>query len=145
MKSKSTKEFVSKFQKIEKRINQSFGDFVLFALFLPEIQPTKWDVVVSAPWLKRTNMDAMRAISKILNEELDDDIMKISRIVVLEPNSDFVDIMHKTIQIEHGLKEYINHEFLDLAMKHAFVITSKKMKRTNGDVKRRFERLKTAA
>lgn len=145
MTSESTKKFALKFKTIESRINEIFGEFCLFALFLPDERPSKWDLVVSAPWLNRSDIDKMRGISEILNEELGDEIVKLSRVVVLEPKSDFVQELNKRIRIEKSIKEYINEDFLDISMKYAFIFTSKKEKNQQSSSNNTSKRLKSIA
>ena len=54
-------ELTEKFTRLESQIAQEKGDFTLFALFMREDVPDRWDLIVSAPWLgddKRAAVDA---------------------------------------------------------------------------------------
>lgn len=120
------KEFVSKFRSIEKKITKEFGDIVLFGLFLPDNTSNKWDLIISSSWLKSYDIKALKAISKILNNELNDEIIKLSRIVVIEPLDNFVKKINSAVNIKNGDIELINCEFNGIQIKHAFIITSQK-------------------
>lgn len=43
-------EFTAKFAWLESEIARERGDFTLFALFMREDVPDRWDLIVSAPW-----------------------------------------------------------------------------------------------
>ncbi len=129
------KQFIEKFGDIEKKIEQKFDGFVLFGLFLPEDAPNKWDLVISAPWLKRDDIDTLKNISQIINEELKDDIVKLSKFVVLETNDSFVKAINTIVNVKNGSTEFINCEFNSLHIKHAFIITSHKISHENISIK----------
>jgi hypothetical protein len=46
------KELVQKFIEIEHNISGKYGTFNLFALFLREDSPDKWDLVIASPWMQ---------------------------------------------------------------------------------------------
>lgn len=118
--------FISKFRNIEGKVANKLGEFVLFGLFLPEDAPNKWDLVISATWLKRDDVAMLKNISQIINQELGDDIVKLSKIVVVEPSDAFVKATNATINVRNGNVEFVNCEFDGLQIKHAFIITSQK-------------------
>src|SRR2546426_600860 len=43
-------ELTEKFAELESRIAEEKGPFALFALFMREDAPDRWDLIVSAPW-----------------------------------------------------------------------------------------------
>ena len=43
-------EFTEKFAELESHIAEEKGPFALFALFMREDAPDRWDLIVSAPW-----------------------------------------------------------------------------------------------
>jgi hypothetical protein len=46
-----TSELTDKFADLEARVAEEKGAFVLFALFMREEVPDRWDLIVSAPWI----------------------------------------------------------------------------------------------
>ena len=46
----TTPELVERFARLETQIAQEKGDFALFALFMREEVPDRWDLMVSASW-----------------------------------------------------------------------------------------------
>jgi hypothetical protein len=43
-------ELTEKFAELESHIAEEKGPFTLFALFMREDAPDRWDLIVSAPW-----------------------------------------------------------------------------------------------
>ena len=120
-------QFLEKFRIVEEKIAKRLGGFVFFGLFLPEESSYKWDLVFAAPWLKNDDMDTFKIISQILNQVLKNDMMKLSRFVVLSPTDAFVRSVEATIQLKKGTTEFVNCEFNGLHFKNAFVITAQKI------------------
>ncbi len=121
------KESVAKFREIELLMSTEKGAFNLFALFLREDSPNKWDLVVSAPWIKahdKENYDyfAKHLRSKLLPEEL----ISISRVALLDEDNPELEKLYRAFSIEHGSFEVINDNFFGMPMKHGFIITSKR-------------------
>ncbi len=121
------KAIVEKLKTLEKKISSEKGPFLLFALFLREDASEVWDILVSASWATKDKTLALQYISKQLNKKLSpNQMLKLSRIVIIEPNDPALDVMHKTIQIEHGTAEFKDCNFFGLQIRHAFLITSKR-------------------
>ncbi len=53
-------------------------------------------------------------------------MLKLSRIVIIEPNDPALETMHRATQVEHGEAELKDCNFFGLQLKHAFIITSKR-------------------
>ncbi len=122
------KIFLEKTKKIEKIISDKKGSFELFAVFLREDTIDKWDIIMTAPWLKKDDMNLLRDIAEIVKGSLNEDLIKLSRIVVLENNHEAVKTIIKSIHVEHGEIEIQNSNFFGLFIKHAHIITSQKVK-----------------
>ena len=120
------KKIIEKFISIEKELADEKGSFVLFALFEREdALNNKQDVVISAPWLGENKKETLRFIidrisSKLASEEL----IKLSRVVLLEPTDDIVKSVNNAIQIEHGNAELVDYTFNGILIKHAHIVTS---------------------
>ncbi len=89
---KRDKELISKFRTIEREIAQEKGPFTLFALIQGQGAWDKWDVVVAAPWTRNNLKESLdylvEKIRKVLHKE---ELLKISKIVPLDPSWDFVE------------------------------------------------------
>lgn len=122
----TTAELASNFTRLESRIAQERGDFTLFALFLREDVPDRWDLIVSAPWIGSDKQDALNyfvgQIKALLGPE---DLTSLSRIVIVDPDDVAVQNLNRAISVEHGKAEVRDSNFFGLPIKHAYIITSK--------------------
>ena len=120
------KEILNKFISLEKSLSQEKGDFSLFALFLREDSEDKWDLVLSAPWLKSTDRNDYKFIASRVQEILDkDELISLSRIVLLDKGNPVLDAVNRAFSIEHGQFECKDCNFFGLQINHAYIITSK--------------------
>ena len=119
------KEQAIKLQTVEKRLSESKGSFELFALFLREDAPNKWDLLISSDWArenKKTALDIIIAeMQKILTQP---EQLMFSRIIILEKNDAALSAFQSAIRVEHGMAEVLDSNFNGLAIKHAYLITS---------------------
>ncbi|MCB2141170.1 hypothetical protein KQH27_00515 [bacterium] len=122
------KKLIEKLISVEKRISDKKGAFQLFALFLREDASDVWDLVVSASWAFKNKTVSLQYLSSQLNKTLSQSqMLKLSRIVIIEPDNPALEAMHKAMQIEHGSAELKDCNFFGLQIKRAFVITSKRI------------------
>ncbi len=121
---KRDKELISKFRTIEREIAQEKGPFTLFALIQGQAAWDKWDVVVAAPWtrnnLKETIDYLVEKIRKVLHKE---ELLKISKIVPLDPSWDFVEEILDEWE-EYGDVGLRNVEINGIEIKRAHILTS---------------------
>jgi hypothetical protein len=120
-------EISDKFRELESRIAEEEGSFVLFALFMREDAPDRWDLIVSAPWITGDKRDAVDYFVNQIKSQLgEQDLTSLSRIVVVDPDDTAVQALNQAVQIEHGGVEVRDSNFFGLPVKHAFIITSKR-------------------
>ena len=120
------KDIVEKLRKLEQTLATEQGPFKLFALFLREDAFPVWDVLVAADWIDRDRAGSLQAISKRVRESLGPrDIIKISRVVIIDSTDPSLKTVNSTIAIEHGSCEVQNSEFFGLPIKQGYIITSK--------------------
>src|SRR2546427_13287833 len=120
-------ELTEKFAELESRIAEEKGPFALFALFMREDAPDRWDLIVSAPWAgedKRSVVDYF--VGQIKSKLGEQGLTSLSRIVVIDPQDAAVQALNRTIQIEHGRVEVRDSTFFGLTVKHAYIITSQR-------------------
>lgn len=119
-------EFFKKFAYIEKEISKTKGEFELFAVFLREDAPDKWDMVIAAPWLKKEDRNSLEYITVVVKKYLKEDLLKLSRIVVLDNIHPALKAIHGAISVNHGSAEIQNSNFFGLQIKHGYIVTSNK-------------------
>jgi hypothetical protein len=119
------KNFVEKMKQIELEISNEHGPFELFALFRPDTTLRLWDVLVSAKWMGRNDLDSMRIIAKPMNKAFTvQEIIQFSGIVIIPADDEGLRKFQAEVQIEHGFREFRNVTFFDVPILHAYVITS---------------------
>jgi hypothetical protein len=111
----------------EKEMAEEKGPFVLFGLFLREDSSDLWDLLVSASWISKDKEESLRYIAgKTGKALLPEEVLTLSRIVVIEEDNPALDALIGAIRIEHGVAEIQNSDFFGLQIKHAYLITSKR-------------------
>jgi len=119
-------ELPAKFAKLESEVAAARGDFTLFALFLREDVPDRWDLVISAPWASVDQKGALDYLVNRIKSRLGPaDLTQLSRIVFIDPTDAAVRDLNQAIQVEHGSVEVRESNFFGLRIKQAFIITSK--------------------
>ena len=119
-------EMADRFASLEKTIAEKKGDFSLFALFLPEDAPDRWDLLVAAPWASQNRDETVEYLVTEIKSHLGpQELINLSRIVVVEPNHPAVQKFTKTFPVEHGKVEVRDSIFFGLPIRHAFIITAK--------------------
>lgn len=122
------KDLISKFVGIERQIAEEKGDFALFALFLREDVPDRWDLVVSAPWFGPDEKETLDYLVRKIRPRLkESEVVMLSRIVLVPSTHPALRAIHKAVEIEHGSVEVSNSNFFGLSIKHAYIITSKRL------------------
>lgn len=122
------REQAEKLQCVEKKLSQSKGPFELFALFLREdAPPNKWDLLISSDWARKNKMSALKEIvTEIQSVFSKQELLMLSRLIVLDKDDDALKALHHAVHVEHGLAEISDSTFFGLPIRHAYLITSKK-------------------
>lgn len=124
------KKILEKFQKEEAIIAKEKGAFDLFALFLREDAPNKWDLLVAADWIDRDKSKAIKYLAKRVQHILSKkELLLLSRIVIIEESNPALAAFNDAFCVEHGSTEIKNCNFFDLQIDHAYLITSKHRKK----------------
>lgn len=110
---------------VERSISEEKGPFSLFALFLREEAPEKWDLVVSAPWIEEDKKSALKLISERVQGCLTaSDLPIISRIVLADPSDPAVAAINRAVRVEHSAVEVKDSTFFGLQIKQAHIFAS---------------------
>ena len=119
------KLLIEKLAKLEQEVASEKGAVLLFALFLREDAPDIWDLLVSAPWVEDDKGAALKYLAgKLSAIATPEELLRISRMVVIEPSNPALAALQSTIHVEHGSAEVQNGHFFGLPIKHAYIITS---------------------
>ncbi len=123
----TTAELVDKFTDLESHIAEEKGPFVLFALFMREDAPGRWDLIVAAPWAGDDNQSVVEYfVGQIKSRLGDQSLISLSRIIVVDPQQTRVQAFNRAIQVEHGRVEVRDTNIFGQAIKHAYIITSQR-------------------
>lgn len=101
------------------------GPFTLFALFLRNETPDKWDLVVSSPWLEEGKLKALGELVEALGDKVgDEEILSLSRIVTLNHGDPVLDAVLDVLRREGAPSFLRNRNFGGVETKEAFIITA---------------------
>lgn len=119
-------ELANNVAQVEQTIAREKGPFSLFALFERENLANRWDLVFAAPWASDTG-ETLRYFVVELKEKLTpQQLLTLSRVVVLDPDDEAVRAINKAFQVEHGRLEVRESNLFGLPIKHGYIITSKR-------------------
>lgn len=122
------RELFQKLKSIERDVSNERGAFEFFGLFLREDAPDKWDLVVAAPWLEEEKDEALRYLSRKVAEVFEpDELLALSRIVLMDHGAPGLEAMLRSVKLVHGSAEIHDCDFFGLAVKHGFIVTSKRL------------------
>ena len=121
------KRIVEKLQKAEAVMAVEKGAFDLFALFLRENSPNKWDLLIAADWIDQDKVGAIKYVAGTVQSLLSkDELLCLSRIVTIEESNSALIDFHGTYNVEHGSTEIQNSNLFGQQINHAYLITSKR-------------------
>ena len=113
-----------KFQAAEKKVAEERGEFVLFGIFEQEEMPGRWNLIASAAWLTNS-LVGINELIDLLRKNMDTGDWKvISRIVPLDPSSEFVEWVTSHYTLNHQLEEVYSPGVAETGAGHAILITS---------------------
>lgn len=122
------KDKLERFTNLEQRIAAEKGAFSLFALFLREDAPGKWDLVVAAPWMNADRAQALGYLTDQLKREFEPlELMQLSRVVIVDQHNPALETINRVMPIAHGAADVQNGNFFGLQMKQAYIITSQQL------------------
>ena len=121
------KETREKLALLEQEVSADKGEFSLFGLFLREDaqDEDKWDLLVAAFWLDVDKKEGLAYLAKEIQERLEpDELLSISRIVVLERGDPILEAIHKAVNVKHGEVEVKDSNFSGVQITQACISTS---------------------
>lgn len=120
-------ETLEKLSLLERELSDEKGDFSLFGLFLREDaqDEDKWDLLVAAHWLDADKKEGLASLAKEIQKRLEpDELLSISRIVVLERDNPILEAIHRAINVKHSKVEVKNSNFFGIQITQAYINTS---------------------
>ncbi len=123
------KQLLGKLTAMEREVSQEEGDFRLFALFLREDSPDKWDLLVSAPWLDTDRSGGMDYLAQQVRSRLDTkELLSLSRLVFIGADNPGIRAILQAFHAQHSQIELHDCNLFGLQIKHAYIITSDRTK-----------------
>ncbi|MEN8216233.1 MAG: hypothetical protein ABFS56_07620 [Pseudomonadota bacterium] len=118
-----------KMLKIEKYLANQKGEFKLFALFLRDGSPGKWDVLVSARWIDANKQQALKIITEQLTTKLNkEELISLSRVVVINQDNEALSAINQFLPVGKKIAEIHDKNFFGLDIKEAFFISPSRKK-----------------
>ena len=119
------KDLAEKLSAVERRISDARGEFTLFGLFQVEAAPNFWHLVVAASWADaETTLPVLKYMDRELKKDLTiDELVKISRIVILPADFEELEELAEEHPVEHGKVIVRNREFGLQTIEKAYLIT----------------------
>lgn len=118
---------VTRLRKAMREIAAKKGDFSLFGLFKRADSPDTWDLVVSAPWLERGELKALREFTDLLSSEIgEQSLRQFSRIVTLKPSDPAVNAVVSAFSIDDGEVRVRRSTLFGLEIEDAIIMRAKK-------------------
>ena len=115
-----------KFLKIEKDISNERGEFNLFALAYRDIEENKFDVILSADWINVQDKEVMKYIVNVIKKELiSEEMIAISRIILLEKENPILKELTRLIKISHSVVEFKECKFNNIRLDRVIIFSSK--------------------
>ncbi len=132
---RNIRKLVKKLIPVEKEMAAEKGPFLLFALFMPQHGYGKWDVLVSAPWLDRGVRECWQYITRNIQQAITmEELLKISRVVIIEYDHPDLEEVYEMVDVEHGLAEIKDEVFFEVEIRWAYFITSRRAIQEMADV-----------
>lgn len=120
--------FLKKYAALAETVARKKGPFELFALFLREDAPGKWDLLIAGPWIEKDKQKAVRYISKVMRGRFKpNELVDLSRIVVLERSHPALAAFQRTVHVDGGPAEIENSNLFGLQVEHAYVFVAQKV------------------
>jgi hypothetical protein len=119
------KQMIEKLAALERTIATEKGAFALFTLLLREDAEDKWDLLIAAPWLETDKKDSLAYLTDKIRVQLTtQELLLLSRIVILEKGNPVLEALHRMVQVQHGMGEVRDSIVFGVPIKCAYLITS---------------------
>ena len=108
-------------------LEPTWGRFVLFALFLREDSPDKWDLLVSSPALENARLTELSEFTHSLTRIVGlEEFEKLSRIVTLNKDDPGLWAILRSLGVKRGVVEIRDSNYSGVQIVHGFVFRADK-------------------
>lgn len=116
---------LNKFRQILDVVREQRDGLSLFGLFELENAPNKWDVVIAATWVSEDTLKQdLDYIAGLIREHVtSDEVVQLSRVVLLRPEDTFVQTISRAFEVPSGTIEIRNSVFNGLLIRHAYLFS----------------------
>jgi hypothetical protein len=116
-----------KYKKAVDELEPRFGKFILFAVFLREDAPDRWDLLVSSARLEEEKLLGLSEFAKELKRIVgEEEFKKLSRIVTLNRDETGLWIILRSVRATGGVTEVRDVNFSGVQVIHGFVFRADK-------------------
>lgn len=120
-------DIAERFAKLESHIEEEKGPFTFFAIFRREDAPHVWDVLVAAPWISEDARPSVvdyfiRKIESLFGKQ---ELVNISRFILVDPEAPTFQEFSRRVQVEHGRVEMRDRILFGQDVREAYIITSR--------------------
>ena len=113
----------AKLDRVLDSLETEHGPFLMAGLFMREDSPGRWDLVVSAPWLRRGKLVALGEFAKYLSESLgQEEVFSLSRIVTLNRTDPALKRILQEVGTITGPVEKVGHNLFGLPLEQAYIL-----------------------
>jgi len=113
------------FSKVAQEVESEKGPNALFALFEHDDNPGRWDLVVAADWITRTDRSTINYfIDKIRRYVPQPSPMNLSGVIVLKPTDHFVQAVLHSLPPQSQRQGIVHKAFSSLGLSDAYIITA---------------------
>lgn len=103
------------------------GDFTLFALFKRADAPGTWDLVVSAPWLEKRQLQATSELVELLSDSIgESSLREFSRIAAVGKEHPAVTFILANLPVDDGEVRVRSTDLFGLQIDEAIIFRAKK-------------------
>jgi hypothetical protein len=103
------------------------GDFTLFALFRRADAPGTWDLIVSAPWLRRGKIKALGELVDLLARSMGrESLFQFSRVETVPSDNRTVKFILDNFPVDDGERRIQNTNLFGLEIEEAIILRSKR-------------------
>lgn len=101
------------------------GEFNLFsAIDVSRDGNELWDIVISSEWAEANKKDSLKYFFSKLNKSLElDDLLKISRVIILKRENEFIRELKKYFNSHQNHSELINISINNIFVNKAYLLS----------------------
>ncbi len=104
------KKILDKLKLVLLELEKERGQILVFAFFLREDYPARWDLVVAAPWLDSGNVESYKVVAtKVQNLLSSSEIIQLSRVVILDADDPGVAFLQNSYSVPNGTSKEIEN------------------------------------